>query len=57
MPYHRFINLAKLLNQELAAKIGQEYSPNIEWIENITVLFHLKSTGNMSRKVNAGLGV
>ena len=57
MSYHRFDNLAELLNGDLAAKIGRGIFPKIYWIENITVLFHLKSTENVSTKINADLDV
>ena len=54
MSYHRFNNLAELLNRDLAAKkSGGEYFPKASLIDNITVLFHSKSTENVSTKVNA----
>ena len=53
MSYHKFNNLAELLNEDLAAKIGQGIFPKTSWIDNVIVLFHLKSTENVPTKVNA----
>ena len=53
--YHRINNLEESLNGDLAAKLGREYFPKIYCIENVTLLFHQKSTENVSLKVNDGL--
>ena len=45
------------LTETSPQKLGGEYFPNILWIDNVTVIFHLKSTGNVSTKVNDGMYV
>ena len=54
MSYHRFNNLDKLINVDLAAKNGGGgYSHMTYWIDNVTVLFHLWLTEKSSKKVNS----
>ena len=51
--YYIFNNLLELLNGDLATKIGRGiFSKDLMDI-NVIVLFHLKSTKNISKKVNA----
>ena len=57
MYYHRFDNLDELLNEDLAAKIGRGILSKDLWIENVTVIFHLKSTASVFTKVNYGINV
>ena len=57
MSYHRFNNLAELINGTLPQKPDGEYFLKNSWIDNVTVLFYLKSTESVSKKVNTGLSV
>ena len=53
MSYHIFSNLSKLLDGDLAKKSGRESFPLTQCIDNVTVLFHLRPTANVSTNVNS----
>ena len=55
MSYDRFNTLSEFINGDHAAKIGRGILSKDLWIENVTVLFHIKSTESVSMKVNVGL--
>ena len=54
MYYHRFNNLAELLNGDLAAKIGREIFSKDLMNRECNCYLPSKVNGNMSTKVNAG---
>ena len=55
MSYHRFINLAELLNGDLAAKIGTEIFSKDLMDKECNYSLPSKVNGNASTKVNVGL--
>ena len=54
---HLYVSCYKIFHEKLDLILLKKWFLNILWIYNVTVLFHLNSTENISTRVNAGLGV
>ena len=54
MSYNIYNNLVKLHNRDLTEQSGGESFSVTKWIQNVTFLFHIRSTESVSTKVNAG---